>query len=205
MCPGFGNDAAACSPLENVITYCRRGVQPFFDVACLEQMAGLIRMVTPDAGQAVSLELEPDTQFVGFRFTHLLLPGGYLVRDTEQILDMVAYFVSDHVSLGKIARRPETLVKLTKERQIEIDFRVPGTVERTCGGRAESARRAHAVREKNKPRLLITAAHSSEYFVPGVFRAAEHDSHKLAHFVVLAGRPVSLTGPALRLRLLDLI
>ena len=47
-------------------------VQPLLDIALLQDLAGLVGAVGPDAGEAVRLELQPDGELVRLAFR----PGG---------------------------------------------------------------------------------------------------------------------------------
>jgi hypothetical protein len=87
--------------------------------------------MTPDAGEAVGLQLLPHRQRIGCRrVAAALLRGAHLVRDAEQVLHVVTDFVRDHVSLGELARRVKTFPEVAVERQVDIDLLIRRAVKR---------------------------------------------------------------------------
>ena len=101
-----GHDPALALALDSVVADGRGGIEPLLDVALLEDLAGPVCVVCPDAGQAVRLELHAHRQLVG------LDPAGAaprvvdLLADAEQGLDVVAHLVGDDVGLGEVTRAP---------------------------------------------------------------------------------------------------
>ena len=61
-----GDDVALCFLLQVVVADGGGGAKGRFQVAVLEDVLHLLRVVGPDAGVEVGLELEADRQFVGF-------------------------------------------------------------------------------------------------------------------------------------------
>src|SRR6516162_1739641 len=57
---GVRRHASARVALQSVVTNCGRGSKPLLDVARLEHVIALIRVIRPNAGIAVGLELERD-------------------------------------------------------------------------------------------------------------------------------------------------
>src|SRR3546814_2822818 len=53
-----------------------------------------------------------------------------LARRAEQILDVMAEFVRDHVILREIALGAEAVLKLVEKARVEIDALIAGAVER---------------------------------------------------------------------------
>ena len=106
--------------------------RPFFDVAGLElhfALRGAARLrgvMTPDAGEAVGLQLEPRPTArsadrdapAGARRTCASMPS--------RCLHVVPKLVGQHVGLRKIARRAEPLLQLAEESQVEVDVRSAG-------------------------------------------------------------------------------
>ena len=88
----------------------------------LEQVALRVRRVRPDAGEAVGLQLEPHRELVRAR------PGPPAARrstssiDAEQVLDVVADLVRDHVGLREVAGRAEALCSSRHEREVDVDL-----------------------------------------------------------------------------------
>src|SRR5688572_24864414 len=83
--------------LQSVVANGSRRGQAFFDVAGLEHAHGLIRVIGPDAGEAVGLQLHRDLQTVGTGFVRSLLRRANLVRGAEQRLHVMADLVADDV------------------------------------------------------------------------------------------------------------
>ena len=106
-----------------------RGVQRFIDIALLEQPL-LGREVAPDAGEAVCLQFHPHGHLIGFHFAHRLPHLVELGQHANEILDMVADFMSDDIGLREVAGRAELPVKLREEGGVEIDLLVTRAIER---------------------------------------------------------------------------
>jgi hypothetical protein len=63
--------------------------------------------------------------------------------------------MSEDVSLREIAGSGKALLKLFKEREIDIDLFIRRAVERSDGGRRRAARRLNAVAEQNQLRVPV--------------------------------------------------
>jgi hypothetical protein len=115
MGPGLGPRVTGSGCLDGVITDGRRRAQAFFNVAGLEKLALKMSMMRPHTGKAISLKLHLDREFVGQRLAGSSALALDLVRNTEDILDMVADFVSDDVGLGEIPGAPNRRSSSLKE------------------------------------------------------------------------------------------
>ena len=124
--PGLGRDAAAGLLLDAVVADRGGGAQGLLDVAFLEQPA-LVGGVRPDTRQAVGLQLEAHRQRVG-AIGPALLPAD-LLGDAQEVLHVVADLVGEHVGLGEVAGRPEAVLQLVVEAQVDVDLPVLGAVE----------------------------------------------------------------------------
>ncbi len=60
-------------PLNHVIANCGSGPKALFEISRLEQLLPRVRVVPPDASQAISLQLELNRQRVGRLLGPLLL------------------------------------------------------------------------------------------------------------------------------------
>ena len=121
--------AAARLALDPVVADRRRRGQALLEVAALEQPL-LLRRVPPDAGEAVGLQLEPHRELVRALRVLLLLPV-HVVHHAEQVLDVVAELVRDHVGLREVARPPGNGVwSSRKKREVDVDVLVGRAVER---------------------------------------------------------------------------
>src|SRR5262245_27849419 len=98
----------------------------------------------------------------------------------------MADLVRDHVCLREVARRPEALLEVTEERQIEIDLPVGRTIEGTHRRLAEPARRLRRVGEEDQHWWLVRAATLGEDLAPRLFRVGEDHGHELRLRVVVS-------------------
>ncbi len=67
MGESFRDDVALGAFLQRVVADLRGGVQAFLDVARFENLALAVGEAGPDAGEAVSLQLEPYGECIGLR------------------------------------------------------------------------------------------------------------------------------------------
>jgi hypothetical protein len=100
-----GNGVATRLLLQAVVADGAGSVQPFLDVACLDDVARAIGVVGPDPGQAIGLELKAHRQGVGLGLAGTAARRFHLVQDAKQVLHVVTNLVRDDVRLGKIAGR----------------------------------------------------------------------------------------------------
>ena len=105
-----------------------RGVEALLEVAGLEQLP-LRGRVSPDAGEAVRLQLEPDR----------VLAVLDLVVDPERVLHVVPDLVRDHVGLREVAGSAEAVLQLAEEGEVEVDALVGRAVVRPDAGRRAAA------------------------------------------------------------------
>ena len=113
--------------------------------------AGLDRVRGPHARVAVGLQLEAHRAGA----LALAVAADALVR-AQQVLDVVAVLVGDHVGLGeRAALRAEARAQLVVEAQVDVDRLVGRAVERADGrGRAAAAGRRLAAEEARR-RLAV--------------------------------------------------
>src|SRR5262249_29602458 len=159
----IGRDAAGRHALQPIVADRGGRLQSFIDVAGLELhlttigAAGLRRSVSPDAGQAVGLQLEAHRQRIrGGRL--LLLRGSEALLDAGQPLHVMADLVRDDVGAREIAGRAESLAQLAEESQIQVDAAVRWTVERTGRRLRQAARRLNRIAEQHDAGRLVAAA-----------------------------------------------
>src|SRR5262249_48841652 len=139
------------------------------------------------------LELETDGQSVGLALrARVFLGARDPVGDAQEVLDVVADLVRDHVGLGEVAGRAEAAGHLVEEREVEVDLAGRRAIERPDRGRRHAARRVHGAVEEDELRRRVTLARLLEDGGPGVFGAAEDLGREVAQAVVggrLVGRP----------------
>ena len=99
-------------------------------------------MELPDTRQAVGLQFGV-RQLIGHAGPLLLGPP-HLAVDAEDVLNVMAVLVGDHVHLGEIPRRAESRLQFVVEARIDIDLPIARAVERPGGGVSETAGRRTA-------------------------------------------------------------
>ena len=97
---------AGCHFLQAVVSHRGSCAQRGFDIALLKQSA-LLRGMRPDSGETIRLQFHFHGEwFLRARILFLQLPQFSL--DAQNVLDVMAKFVRDHVGLGKFAGSAET-------------------------------------------------------------------------------------------------
>ena len=112
MREAVGYNPASGLFLKRVVANGSGGSKAFFDITWLNHLAVQICMVCPDTRQIVRLKLQANGILVGLGFalgsSCSLNPGAI----AKQVLDVVAHFVSNHISLGEVAGGSKPLVKV---------------------------------------------------------------------------------------------
>src|SRR5207247_10460894 len=96
------------------------------EVAGVEDVLRLLRVVRPDGRVEVRLQLHPDGEAVegdGRQRPPLTVEP---VGPAEEVLDVVPDLVRDHVRLGEVAWRLEAARELREEAQSKYTLRSPG-------------------------------------------------------------------------------
>ena len=117
----------------------------------------------PDAREAIGLQLQSNGKRISFARIALLQPSDLLL-DSQQLLDVMAELVGNHVCLREFAGRAEFLAQLIEEAQIDIDLFVFGTVERSGGRLCRAATRLRVVAEKHQLRVTVVCSFCSHVF-----------------------------------------
>jgi hypothetical protein len=139
------------------------------------------------------LELEPHGQGVALGLRGAAAGPLDLVGDAQQVLDVVADLVRDHVRLREVAGRAQALAEQLVEREVDVHLLVAGAVERPhVGGRAAARGRDLAI-EEHELRALVLAAAGGELLGPELLDVIEHEAHEL-HLVAVR---VLVSGDAL--------
>src|SRR4026209_2992863 len=102
---------------------------------------------------------------------------------------MVADFMSNHVSLGKITESLEAVAQLTIKLEIDIDLVIFRTIERPGGSLREAARGLHPAAKKHQFRRLVCPTVARKYFAPGALCAAEHTRDAVFHRIIAIRAP----------------
>ena len=199
--PALRHDVPLRTALNHVVPDRRRGPQPFLDVARLQDLPLLVGVMRPHPGQAVGLELHQDRQ--GVRLLRARPPPHAmdLLRDPQQVLDVMAHLVGDDVRLREVPRRSEALVELPEEREVDVDLAVLRTVEGPHRRLTHAARRRRRLAEQHEPRRRVASARVREDPPPGVLRVREDHRDELALGIgARLGGPSGRSGPARRWR-----
>src|SRR5678815_4849468 len=141
-----GHHAPLSLALQAVVPDGGGGAEGFVEVAFFQDVAGLVGVVGPDAGETVGLQLHPDRQRVGFPGVAAAANVLHALGDAEESLDVVADFVGNHVGLGEVTGSAEAIAEVAEEGRVEIELVVAGTVERSDGGAGHAAGRLDRAR-----------------------------------------------------------
>src|SRR5262245_49070684 len=205
MSERVGHNVALAPTLQAIIANGRRRLDSCFDVAGFEKPPLLLRVMSPDPGKAIGLQLDANLELIGFDLIHAPLRLLYLRQDSQQILYMVADLMRDHVGLRELAvlaadlTATETPFEIPKECSVEIDLPIVRTVERTHGGLGDPACRARGAEEHDERWRLVDFAGAREDFLPLRVRAPEYSRYE---FLRLIGWQFRLGTRRGRLRLL---
>src|SRR6185503_1259815 len=186
----IGRHGPPRTALQPVVADGRRGREPFVEVTGLEHARGLIRVIGPDAREAVGLKLHRNLQAVGPGLVRALLSRTHLLRSAEQRLHVMTDLVADDVRRREIAGAAHAR-KLVEERRVEIHALVARTIERARRRARETAGRLNRAAEQRELGRRISFAGLREHGAPDVLGAAEHPRDENADLV--SGRQ----GPAL--------
>src|SRR5689334_7742010 len=105
---------------------------------------------------------------------------------------MVADFMSDHISLGKITGSVEAVAQLTIKIQIDIHLVIVRTIERAGGSLCEAARRLHPAAKKHQFGRLVGPPVARKYFAPAALCAAEHPCDEVFHWIIAIRASIGL-------------
>src|SRR5215468_131628 len=135
MREGLGVDLASRLLLQPVVADRGRRGERLLDIAGLQQVLAP-GVVAPHAGEAVGLQLGAHRDVVALpAAAELLRP----LLDAQQLLEVVADLVGEHIGLREVAGSAEPLPELAIERQVDVGVLVGRAVER-----ADRARRSAA-------------------------------------------------------------
>src|ERR1041385_2407681 len=112
---------------------------------------------------------------------------------------MMANFMSDHVSLGKIAWSLEAVAQLTIEIEIDINLVIFRAIEWPGRSLRRPARRLHRAAKEHQFRGLIGAAVARENFPPGTLCAPEHPGNEIFHLIIAACGRLARCGRRVRI------
>src|SRR3984957_10978441 len=180
---------AAGGGLEPVVAYRLRRRQRPLDIARLEDLPFVVRVVGPHAVQAIGLQFAPDGQRVGLGLAHPLLHVVDLVENAENVLNMMADLMGYDIEIGEFAAAAVLVFHIAKEGCVEINLLVDRAVERPhrrlCAA-APGARRP--VVDDERRRLVLDTRLRRQHFRPDCLRAADDLGEKSAHRIVWIGR-----------------
>src|SRR5262245_26319156 len=185
MGEGVGYDIALALPLQPVITDGRGGLQSGLDVAGLDEVPSLLRVMRPYAGEAIGLQLDADLDAVGVGPVHALLHPLDLWKNPEQVLHMMPHLVGDHVGLRELAgfaariTGAKASLEVLEERRVQVNLAIVRAVERPHRGLRGAAGRACRAREHDERRRLVLLAGLCEDLLPLSLGASEHGRDEL--------------------------
>ncbi len=202
----IGHHIAVRQLLQPVVTHGLGRVDGLFHIARLQHLALVLRVIGPDPGVAIGLQLQPHQQGVGASGAAALHGVAHLALHAQQILHMVADFMRDHIRLGEVALRAKALLQLLEKLGIEIQLLVRRAVERPGGCLRVAAGRLHRAGKQHQLGIDILPPRLLEQRAPGVFGIGQHHGEKLLVLLILGGqRGRGLLRGLLRLLLRHLI
>src|SRR5690606_25228618 len=184
MGEGLRHDDALGALHDVVVAHCRRGAHGLLDVARLEPAPRLLRMVGPDAGEAVGLQLEAYRELVVVALVQLPARLVHLLHCAQEVLDVLADLVRDHVGLGEIPARAEALAQHLVEAEIDVDGFVRGTVEGAGRGAPHAARGGRRAGVEDELPRPVARSRAREHRLPCVLGARQHHRDELPHLVL---------------------
>ena len=102
--------------LNAIVAHCACGIEPFLEIAALENIAPLLRLMGPHAGQTIGLQFEHDAQFVSFGGAGAGLKFGHLLKNAQLGLHVMADFMGNDVGPGEIPGGAEPVVQFVEAR-----------------------------------------------------------------------------------------
>src|SRR5215471_13950954 len=143
-----------------------------------------VGITSPNAGQKICLQLEPDRELVVFSFTDAPSHRLHTITDTEQILHMMSHFMRDDVGLCEISSGTQALLEFIEKPEIDVNAPIFRTIERTSRATGETTAGLSLVCEEDKFRFFVLATHLPEDCMPRVFGIGENDGDELRCLVV---------------------
>src|SRR5262245_7184415 len=141
-------------------------------------MLNAIGITSPNAGQKICLQLQPDRQPIVFSFTNPASSRLHAIGNAGQILHVMSNFVRDDVRLREIATCAEALLEFTEKAEVDVNASILRTIERTGGPTGEAATGLNHICEEHELRFFVLAAHLLKHRIPGVFGISENDSNE---------------------------
>lgn len=162
----FRRYVTPCGALQSVITHGGSGIQRRIDV-CLVDHVPFLRGVSPNAGETIGLQFDPDRGPPGLQYT-------------QKFLHMVADLMGDHISLRELTRCAESPFELIKELEIQVDLLVAGAIERTGGSLSNAAARTQGMAKKIQFGVMIGyASLGGEHSIPVLLHVIKDEGNKM--------------------------
>src|SRR6516165_4023117 len=116
-----------------------------------------------------------------------LLIGLDLPGNTQQILHVMSNLMRDHICLGEVPRRPESIAKILEETHVEVDLLIERTVERTHCRLRKSASRVDRTREQDKLGFPVRFTCTTKQIGPSVLGIGQNCRNELFGFLARRG------------------
>ena len=194
MGEAFLVDGAAGATLEGIVAHGCGGIDGFGNVTGIEPAACLLRMVGPDAGIAVGLQLQPDRQGVVAALVHASAGFFHLLQRAGEVLHVVAHLVGDDIGLGRVTGRAQLVLQHPVEGQVDVDLAVARAVEGAGSGDAHAAGRLGAAGKQHETRWCVAGAIGCEDLRPDILGAGQHHGDEALAGVVLPAHLLGLGG-----------
>src|SRR5262245_11282441 len=193
-------DVALAPTLQAIVANSGGGLHSCLDVARLDEPPLFLRVVSPDSGQAVRLQLHVNLELIGLDLIHTALRLLHLRQYSKQVLHVMTDVMRDDIGLGELTAfasditTAEPPLKILKERSVQIDLAIDRTVERTHGGLGNATSRTRAARKHDERGRLVVLPSLRENFLPLSFRASKYGTHELIRWTFRLGRTGSGLG-----------
>jgi len=184
--------------LDAVIADCCRSIETLGDLSLGDrfEVAGLCSVVRPDAGQAVSLQLNLNGQTLG-----ACSAGAGAGQNSDQVLHVMAVFMRQHVGFGKgPTLRTEPGLKPSEKVEVQVDLPIGRAVEGADRGCRLAAGGLDCSSEEDGIGLDVLSALPRKLICPEGLDAVDktHDSAVLTGIgirtgLALAGQVAGLT------------
>jgi hypothetical protein len=107
---------------EPIIADRRQQSECGLDVAGFENLARLMSVVSPDAGQEVRLELEANGHLILLIFAHVWVASERLLGHLQEHLDMMPDFVGDDIRASEVSLHVVPVLEFLKETEVDKDL-----------------------------------------------------------------------------------
>ena len=119
----------------------------------------------------------------------------HLGLDAQQLLHVMSDFVGQHVGFGEFSGGAEALLQFVVEAEIDINFFVLGTVERSGRGLCHPAGGIVGVTKQDQLGMAVGCSLLRQDLAPGILGVVQDKGHELhQRLLLLVARGIGLRG-----------